>query len=72
MWEHKDSFNGLSVLPFDGGVYKDAPFTESTKKIYEEKINIIKEVDLTKIKEEVDNTNRIENLACSGNSCEIL
>jgi ribonucleoside-diphosphate reductase alpha chain len=72
MWEHKDSFNGLSVLPFDGGVYKDAPFTECTKEIYEEKLKLVTNVDLSTIKEEVDNTNRMENLACAGNSCEIL
>jgi len=72
MWEHKNSFNGLSVLPFDGGVYKDAPFTECTKEVYEEKLKLVKNVDLSTIKEEVDNTNRMENLACAGNSCEIL
>ena len=72
MWEHKDSFNGLSVLPFDGGVYKDAPFTECTKEVYEAKLKLVEAIDLTVIKEEVDNTNRMENLACAGGSCEIL
>lgn len=72
MWEHKDSFNGLSVLPFDGGVYKDAPFIECTKEVYEDKLQYMDEINLTEIKEEVDNTNRMENLACAGGSCEIL
>ena len=28
MWDNRYSFNGLSVLPFDGGSYKNAPFEE--------------------------------------------
>jgi len=26
MWENRHNYNGLSVLPFDGGTYKNAPF----------------------------------------------
>ena len=36
MWKNRNSFNGLSVLPYDGGSYKQAPFEECTKKQYEE------------------------------------
>ena len=30
MWENKASYNGLSVLPFDNGNYKQAPFEDIT------------------------------------------
>ena len=35
MWNNKNNYNGLSVLPYDGGQYKDTPFQECTKEEYE-------------------------------------
>jgi ribonucleoside-diphosphate reductase alpha chain len=31
MWENRDSYTGLSVLPFDTGTYKQTPFEDCTK-----------------------------------------
>ena len=31
MWENKDTFNGLSVLPYFGGTYTQAPFEDITE-----------------------------------------
>ena len=74
MWKNRNIYNGLSVLPYDGGTYKDAPFQDITKEEYESKVNYIEQnpIDLKKIKEEQDNTSQKENLACSGDSCEIV
>lgn len=74
MWAEKDNYNGLSVLPYDGGTYKDAPFMECTKEEYDAKIEYIKSqpIDLTKIIEEVDNTDLKGEIACAGGSCEII
>ena len=35
MWKNKEHYNGLSVLPFDGGSYVQAPFEDITKEEYE-------------------------------------
>lgn len=72
MWEHRDLYSGISLLPYDGGSYKQAPFEECTKEKYEEMIKLVKEIDLKQVKEETDNTTRVETVACSGNSCEIV
>lgn len=74
MWENKGTFNGLSVLPFDGGTYKDAPFQTCTKEEYDAKIKYIKNnpIDLTKIVEEEDNTDLSNEIACAGGACEII
>ena len=32
MWENKEFYNGLSVLPYDGGTYVQAPFEDWTRK----------------------------------------
>lgn len=71
MWKHKDQYSGISLLPYDGGTYKQAPFEDCTKEKYEEMSKLVKEIDLKQVKEEKDNTNRIEQLACAGGQCEI-
>lgn len=71
MWKHRDSYSGISLLPFDGGNYKQAPFEDCSKEIYDQYSKIVKEIDLKQVKEETDNTNRIEQIACAGGSCEI-
>lgn len=71
MWKHRDSYSGISLLPFDGGTYEQAPFETCTKEKYEEMMKLVKEVDLKLVKEESDNTSRAEIIACQGGLCEI-
>ena len=71
MWENRDNYNGLSVLPYDGGTYTQAPFEDITKKKYDEMTKTLRDIDLTKIVEEFDNTDLSGELACAGGSCEI-
>lgn len=75
MWKNKKNYNGLSVLPYDGGTYRDAPFETCTEEVYLEKLKYITEnpIDLTKIVEEEDNTDLQGELACAGGAgCEIV
>tara|TARA_Y100000114_G_scaffold3927_1_gene3249 strand:+ start:6034 stop:7926 length:1893 start_codon:yes stop_codon:yes gene_type:complete len=71
MWKNRDFYNGLSVLPYDGGVYKQAPFEEISKKQYESMFDSLKNIDLSQIVETMDNTNLQGELACAGGVCEI-
>jgi len=71
MWQNRKYYNGLSVLPYDGGTYTQAPFEDITKEKYEEMLKSLKGVDLTKIVELEDETNLSGELACAGGSCEI-
>lgn len=73
MWKNRDYYNGLACLPYDGGNYLDAPFTEVSKEHYEkaERILMHKEIDLTLLREEDDQTTLAEELACAGGSCSI-
>lgn len=74
MWENRNNYNGLSVLPYDGGTYADAPFQEVSREEFDARLQYIQDnpIDLTLIVEEQDNTTQKDNLACSGGSCEIL
>ena len=71
MWDNRKHYNGLSVLPYDGGTYTQAPFEDITKEKYEEMMKSLAEVDLSSVIEVEDNTNLSGELACAGGSCEI-
>ena len=71
MWDNRDHYNGLSVLPYDGGTYTQAPFEDITKKEYNELMKHLTEVDLSNVKETEDNTDLSGELACAGGACEI-
>jgi len=71
MWEHKDSYNGLSVLPYDGGSYIQAPFQDCTKEEYERLMAALTDVDLSKVIEIDDETDLSGELACQGGACEV-
>lgn len=71
MWENKEYYNGLSILPYDGGTYKQAPFESISKESYEKLYPTIKSIDLKNVKEDNDNTDLSGELACSGGQCEV-
>ncbi len=71
MWENKRSYNGLSVLPMDGGTYKQAPFEDCSPEKYQVLLETMQEIDLTKVVEIEDNTTLVGELACAGGACEI-
>jgi len=71
MWENKEYYNGLSVLPFDGGTYIQAPFSDCTKEEYDKLMETLKDVDLSKIVELEDDTDLSGEVACAGGACEV-
>ena len=71
MWNNRDSYNGLAVLPFDGGSYVQAPFEEISMQKYHAMAKQMQEVDLTKVKEDGDYTDLKGEIACAGGVCEI-
>jgi len=71
MWKNRDHYNGLAVLPYDGGNYKQAPFEDVDQKTYSSMMKTLTEVDLLNVTENGDNTNLSGELACAGGSCEI-
>jgi ribonucleoside-diphosphate reductase alpha chain len=71
MWKNREYYNGLSVLPFDGGSYVQPPFQTCTEEEYNTLVKSLKEIDLTKVTEEEDNTKLTDQQACGGGNCEI-
>ena len=71
MWENKASYNGLSVLPYDNGNYKQPPFEDITRDRYEELEKSLKSIDLSAIYEPDDATDLQAEAACAGGACVI-
>jgi len=71
MWKNRDHYNGLAVLPHDGGTYVQAPFEDITKQKYDEMSRTLQEINLTKVVELEDKTDLSGELACAGGNCEI-
>lgn len=72
MWQNRNSFNGLSVLPYDGGTYKQAPFEEITEDKYNELVKSLPDINLENVSEEDDNTELSAEPACAGGKCDIV
>ncbi len=72
MWSNRNYYNGLSVLPHDGGTYTQAPFEDIDESKYKEMSKVLSDVDLTKVTETDDNTDLSGELACSGGNCEVV
>tara|TARA_R100000664_G_scaffold13358_1_gene21375 strand:+ start:2759 stop:4615 length:1857 start_codon:yes stop_codon:yes gene_type:complete len=71
MWENRTSYNGLSVLPHDGGTYVQAPFEDCSKERYEALLEDLENIDLTKVVEMEDNTDLKGEVACGAGGCEV-
>lgn len=72
MWENKEFYNGLSVLPFDGGSYSQAPFEDITEQQYYELVEQLTSIDLTEVVEDDDVTSLVDELACGADGCVII
>jgi ribonucleoside-triphosphate reductase len=71
MWDNRDVYNGLSVLPYDNGSYVQAPFEDITEEEYNKRIATLQSLDLTKVTEIEDHVEFGQTAACAGGSCSI-
>jgi ribonucleoside-diphosphate reductase alpha chain len=74
MWENKETFNGLSVLPYFSSdtTYPQLPFEDITEEKFNEMVQHLHGIDLSKVVEFDDNTTQMDQAACAGGACEIV
>jgi ribonucleoside-diphosphate reductase alpha chain len=70
-WNNRNSYNGLSILPHDGHLYKQAPYTEVDEETFKSANSKLIDIDWNSVVDFEDNTTRESELACAGGSCEI-
>lgn len=71
MWLNREYYNGLSVLPYWGGTYQQAPFEDITEEEYNKRIVTLKHLDLSNVREAEDNVDFGQVAACAGGACEV-
>lgn len=71
MWENRDLYTALSVLPEDLGTYVQAPFEEINQTQFESMVKLLHDIDLSKVHEVEETNNLNDSLACSGGACEV-
>lgn len=73
-WVYKnfDKIGGVSFLPYDTGIYRQAPYQEINRDQYEVAMsNMPKNIDWTKLEEGTDLTSGMQELSCMAGVCEI-
>ena len=71
MWNNKEHYNGLSVLPYSDHTYIQAPFQDCTKEKYEEMFKTLSNIDLSNVVEMDDATDLKGEVACGSSGCEV-
>ena len=71
MWENRECYSGISLLPYDGGTYIQAPFEDCSKEKFEELTQYLADIDISMILEYSDETNLSGELACAGGACQV-
>jgi len=72
MWENRDNFTALSVLPYADHSYVQAPFEDITEEQYTEMVKSLHAINLDDVVELTDDTTLQGEVACGGGACEIV
>jgi ribonucleoside-triphosphate reductase (thioredoxin) len=70
-WENFSEISGVSYLPYDGGTYRQAPYEECDEQTFNNLKSSIPRINWEDFKENTDNVEGAQQLACSAGSCEI-
>ena len=71
MWDNRDAYNGIAILPYNDHAYVQAPFEDCDEETYLKLVTNLTKIDLTKVWETEDTTNFEGEAACAGGTCEI-
>jgi ribonucleoside-triphosphate reductase len=72
MWDNRENFTALSVLPYSDHSYIQSPYEDITEEEYKQLVGHLHKIDLTKVVEVEDNTDLSGEVACGGAvGCEV-
>lgn len=72
VWDNFDQISGISFLPKSDHVYAQAPYEEIDLETFHRLSAEMPDADFTTFTEEDDQTTSSQELACSGNVCEVV
>ncbi len=71
MWNMREDYSGISLLPFNGGSYKQAPYTTCTEEEYEDLLSKLPKLDLSEVVYQQSDDGRTDTSGCEGGLCEL-
>jgi ribonucleoside-diphosphate reductase alpha chain len=71
VWENRNRFTAMAFLPYDGGVYTQAPFEDIMQTEYDARVQAIPPIDLSLVTEWQDATSLQSEPACAGGACAL-
>ena len=71
MWKNRADYTGISVLPYDGGSYVQAPFEDCSEETFNEMMKHLHNINLADVIEADDNTALNDQVACGQGGCAI-
>lgn len=74
VWDNFDEVSGIAFLPYADHSYQQAPYQEISEGHYEALMKDFPKIDWSKLPEyeKEDNTAGLQDLACSGATCEVV
>ena len=72
MWDNRENFTALSVLPYSDHTYIQAPFEDIDEETYNEIVGHLHDINLDDVVEGVDATNLQAEAACGAGGCEVV
>lgn len=72
MWNNRENFTALSVLPYSDHTYIQAPFEDITEEQYTEMVKVLRNINLDDVIELTDATTLQGEVACGGGACEVV
>lgn len=73
VWKYFDEISGVSFLPHSDHTYQQAPYEDCNKNVYQSLFKKTpKTIDWTQLIEESDNTEGVQQLACTSGVCEVI
>lgn len=71
MWENREYYGGISLLPFSDATYDYAPFEDCTKQEYDRLENLLPILNTSDIVYQEKDDGRANSAACEGGLCEL-
>lgn len=71
MWENREYYGGISLLPFSDATYANAPFEDCTEAQFNDLESRLPKVDLSTVQYEEKDDGRSSSAACEGGLCEL-
>jgi len=71
MWENREHYTAIAVLPPDDNVYDQMMYESVSGDRHTELTTELLKLDLSNVKEEEDNTSLVEVAACAGGMCAV-